>query len=145
MIPCAAHTDMKLQELLGEYGRRTKSTSDLPDDVPSSVTDLFSLHFKCIDKLFEKDGVNGLETMSETLGKIKVFSLFSGLGGAELAAQQLFHAVKSKCEQQGVKPPDMPENLLSCDVDPACQEILANHLHPSRYLMDDMLRFISPR
>lgn len=137
---------MKLQELL-QYGNRSPESKKpaVPDDVPASATDIFSLHFKVIEKLFEKDGAAGLKAMSETLGKIKVLSLFSGVGGAELASQQLFNAVKRKCEEKGLEPPNMPENLLSCDVDVACQEVLANHLRPSRYIVDDMFRFISPR
>ena len=83
--------------------------------------------------------------MRDTVGRIKVLSLFSGVGGAELSVQQLYLAVKRKCEEKGIDPPNMPESLLSCDRDPACQEVLSKHMHPSRYIVDDMMRFLSPK
>ena len=114
-----------------------------------TVKELFGLHFSFINKLFEKEekakGIEHLKAISKLLSEVKVFSLFSGLGGAELAVQQLFQAVVRKCKEEGIEAPSPPENLLSCDFDSACQKVLSQHDCPSRYIVDDMMRFLSPR
>ena len=119
--------------------------AEIPDGVPASAKDLFGLHFNFIEKLFQKDGVEGLKVISGMLGKVKVFSLFSGLGGAELCVQQLFRAVDQKCAEVGIDRPLPPQNLLSCDVDASCQKVLSQHKEASRYIVDDMLRFLTPK
>ena len=101
--------------------------------------------FPLMQQLYDKSGAEGLKIMRDNLSKMKIFSLFSGLGGAELSIQQLYLACKALCEKVGLEPPSMPENLLSCDYDPTCQQVLLNHHHPSKYVIDDMLRFVSPR
>lgn len=122
----------------------------LPPNVPTNVKELFGLHHFFLDTLFqqkcgEEEQLQALREMRDTVGRIKVLSLFSGVGGAELSVQQIYLAVKRKCEEKGLSPPDMPESLLSCDCDPACQDVLSRHLHPSRYIVDDMMRFLSPK
>ena len=143
-IAAAAQPD-SLQELL-DHGPRLAEPQQNTDGSPTTVQDLFRLHHSFLDKLMKKDGEKkGLIWMCRILSQVKVFSLFSGLGGTELAIQQLYQAVKEKCDELNLDTPEMPENILSCDVDPVCQKVLASHRHPSRYIVDDMMRFLSPR
>ena len=118
------------------------------EGVPSSVNDLFSLHYAYLDKLMAQEPDGGVKRLLEVrrlLGQVKIFSLFSGLGGAELCFQQIFNAVSKKCDEYNVDPPSMPHNLLSCDYDTACQKVLSQHHQRSDHIVDDMMRFLSPR
>ena len=132
------------QELV-DHGPMTVEEQQSTEGCPTTVQDLFRLHFTFVEKLMQKDGAQGLIWMCRILSQVKVFSLFSGLGGAELAIQQLYEAVRQKCEELNLDIPLRPENLVSCDVDPACRNVLASHEHPSRYIVDDMMRFLTPR
>lgn len=107
--------------------------------------DVFKAHFHFLDKLVEKDGPSGLQALAEKVSQIKIFSLFSGLGGAELATQHLYTAVTKKCTELGLPVPAMPANLLSCDYDTMCQRVLQSHAHPSAHIVSDMMRFISSK
>lgn len=137
-----------IQELLSG-GNPERSSGSAPTASEASkqtdAEDLFKTHFRYVDKLVEKDGPAGLQALAEKLSKIKIFSLFSGLGGAELAAQQMYVAVAKKCNELGLPSPKMPENLLSCDYDTMCQRVLQGHAHPSTHIISDMMRFISSK
>lgn len=118
---------------------------------PHDAADLFALHYNFVNKLFEAgesskpgSGVKNLMHFRDSISKVKIFSLFSGLGGAELCAQQAFLACKKKCEEIQIDPPTRPTCLVACDVDPGCQKVLASHSHPPEYIIDDMMRFVNP-
>eukprot|EP00435_Cladocopium_sp_Y103_P064565 s1023_g26.t1 len=143
-------TSGELVNLGGGAGGDNQNDEVFPPSVPTNVKELFGLHHSFLETLFqkehgEKEQLQALREMRDMVGRLKVFSLFSGVGGAELCTQQLYLAVKKKCEDKGLDPPTMPQSLLSCDVDPSCQEVLSNHLHPPRYIVDDMMRFLTPK
>ena len=120
---------------------------EVAEDVPKSADDLFSLHFSFLEKLCAKEADGGVQRMKDirhVLSQVKVFSLFSGLGGAELCVEMLFNAVSRKCGQLQIAPPQKPKNLLSCDSDAACRKVLSQHRHRSDHIVDDMNRFLAP-
>lgn len=135
----------------GWSGRGRDYMSGLPDGgrqikapTPACEADLFQHHFHAVDVIYNAFGEDGLLRLRDHVSNMKIFSLFSGLGGAELMAQSLYIAVARKCQELNWAPPSRPECLVCCEVDSTCQKILMNHRHPARHLIPNMLEFLTP-
>eukprot|EP00438_Fugacium_kawagutii_P016678 Skav223972 [mRNA] locus=scaffold1107:108751:126227:+ [translate_table: standard] len=139
-------TSTAFQELENNNGRMNSKQYE-PDpeahDGPHDAASLFASHFRFVDKLFAADGIEGLERMRDNLSKVKVVSLFSGLGGAELAFHQAYLACTRKCEEVGINGPLLPQNVLACDCDDMCQRVLQTSANPPQNVVDDLMRFLS--
>lgn len=82
--------------------------------------------------------------MRDHISRVKILSLFSGLGGAEICFFQSYLAIKKKCVELNLEEPAKPECLIACDVDEFCLKVLQSHMHPPKFLLDNMLRFLKP-
>ena len=63
---------------------------------------------RSVNKVYAEGGVNAIENLRKNVERICWVSLFSGLGGAELAVLNNFHAIDAKCTELGLTTPTKP-------------------------------------
>lgn len=97
-----------------------------------SREDMFQFGVRNIQRIHKYFGVKPLQTLSGNLSSLSILSLYSGLGGAEIAAAITATSLRSYIETNGglqgsVDFPMKPHNLLACDINSDCQKILKSH------------------
>ena len=70
-----------------------------------------------MEALYTHYGTEALIRLRDNVSRMCVVSLFSGLGGAELAKQNIFVAVSTLCKETGLEPPTQPRYSASFVVD----------------------------
>ena len=123
----SSSTCPSFQQALGDL---TQEDEDIPDagcivqaDVTRDRKTMFSFPQRHISRLHKHYGENAVDTLKRNLACCSVVSLYSGLGGAEIAFQLTATALG---KQLGMEPP-VPEFLLACDNNADCQKILHSH------------------
>ena len=121
--------------LLGEFEDESNVMSGSPcvvqpDQIRSRIQ-MFSFPTRHVQRLKKHWGSNTVMNLDANLADATVVSLYSGLGGAEIASKLLAHAVSSTLTQsnpdkQRVQPL-VPEFLLACDHSNDCQKVLRSH------------------
>ena len=98
-----------------------------PEQVRSRIQ-MFSYPKRHVQRLRKHWGDGAVDNLRKNLSKASVVSLYSGLGGAEIACQLLGNALG---EQTGPGlergEPAKPEFLLACDHNSDCQKVLHTH------------------
>jgi len=74
----------------------------------SNVEELFRHHFRTVERIYNAFGTAGVRQHRDNISGACLVSLFSGLGGAELAMEQNFVACCWMCERLGLPPPNRP-------------------------------------
>lgn len=101
-----------------------------PDKVRSRIQ-MFSFPTRNIQRLEKHWGMSTVENLDKNLSDATVVSLYSGLGGAEIACSLTSHALASVfTHHAGGKTiePVQPKYLLACDHASDCQKILRSHV-----------------
>ena len=125
--------------LLGELEDESDITSGSPcivqpDQIRSRIQ-MFSFPSRNVQRLKKHWGMDAVTNLDINLSDATVVSLYSGLGGAEIATTLLGHAVSATLTQSnpdGKRPvqPLIPQFLLACDHSNECQEVLRSHFDP---------------
>ena len=87
----------------GSDGGEPSSTS-----ATSNLEELFGHHFRSMQQIYDAFGVPGVRQHRDNISGACLVSLFSGLGGAELAMEQNFIACSWMCEKLGLPLPNRP-------------------------------------
>lgn len=123
----------------------TAGPASATDGAPQNAEELFRHHLRTIDKIHAKWGNAGIERHRDNIERTTLVSLFSGLGGAEMVMMQNYLACSYKCIQLGLRPPSGPPKMLvACDNNIECQRVLTQHSEPPEFIVDNLLRFVSP-
>lgn len=78
---------------------------------PTCIEEIISHNIRSVEKIYELFGLDGITKLRDHVERIRVLSVFSGLGGAELMVENNYAAIKKKCEELGLRPPKRPRNL----------------------------------
>lgn len=100
-----------------------------PDQVRTRIQ-MFSFPTRNVQRLKKHWGPSTVDKLEEHLQEATVISLYSGLGGAEVACTLTAHALHSVKQKPGGTVPTkipLPEFLLACDHNTDCQKILQSH------------------
>ena len=92
-----------------------------------SLRDMFSHHFRSVQRIQEHWGNEAVIRLRDNLDYMRVTSLYSGLGGAELSASLAHVATADHCRRHGLVVPAAPIPTMACEVDASCQKVLEQH------------------
>ena len=96
-----------------------------------SRTEMFSYPMRNLERIHKHFGLDPLSRLSRNLSSLSVLSLYSGLGGAEIATSLTTTALRSYVEKNKLESevgyPTKPRNLLACDFNADCQRVLKAH------------------
>ena len=115
-------------------------------DAARSREEVFSFPMRNVQRIHEHFGLDPLTRLSSNLSSLSVLSLYSGLGGAEIATALTTTNLREYVEKKGLNAevgfPKKPKNLLACDSDQDCQKILKSHTESKAKLF--FVYFLTP-
>lgn len=79
-----------------------------------SIEDIIGLNIRNLDTLLnmhQNDVVAHLLKLRNNVEKVRLVSLFSGLGGAELMVELNYAAICQRCQEHGIDLPNRPRAL----------------------------------
>ena len=91
---------------------------------------MFAFNHRSIERIHKYFGEAGLAQVAKNLGSLSLFSLYSGLGGAEIAASLTRTALCDYLQRHRelqIDPPAKPKFVLACDFNSDCQKVLKAH------------------
>ena len=82
-----------------------------------------------MDRLHHHFGADPIRQLSQNLSKMKLVTMYSGLGGAELSALLLKTALNNFVRENELPclPLRDPECLLACEMNSDCHKVLRTH------------------
>ncbi|CAE7215689.1 unnamed protein product [Symbiodinium sp. CCMP2592] len=101
------------------------------------LRDIFSHHFRSLQRIQEHWGDEAIVRLRDNLDYMRVASLYSGLGGAELSASLAYIATKEHCRLHGLVVPGPPVPIMACEMDSSCQKV------PPRSIVGNLTDFVS--
>lgn len=100
-------------------------------DAARSRTEMFSFPLRNVQRIHEHFGLDAVARLCKNLSRLSVMSLYSGLGGAEIAVSLTTSAARAYVQtnqlEEQVGYPAKPKNVLACDFNQDCQRILRAH------------------
>lgn len=113
-----------------------------PDQTRSRIQ-MFSFPYRHVQRLRKHSGEKAVTNLANLLGSATLVSLYSGLGGAEIASTLVANAVQrvQSTATTPVEPPE-PEYLLACDHSNDCQKILQSHRVPCPFAFPHELTYM---
>lgn len=96
-----------------------------PVTVTSTLTEMFQHHVRNVKRLQSCFGSKCVNNLISNLNKMRVASLYSGIGGAELSVGLIHKALSLTMPPEKV--PDHPIPVLACEMDVCCQRVLQAH------------------
>lgn len=100
------------------------------------MEDAFQWHFHAVEVL---RGLVGPKALAANVGRLRLVSRYSGMGGAEMCIEHLLVAM----QRQGITAQHRPEFWSACDKDAFCRKALMGHCHQPTHLHGDLLDYLS--
>ena len=112
-----------LGDIEEDYDMIPSTTCSLQPEATRDRKQMFSFPSRHVERIGKHWGPESLENLKNNLSRTTVISLYSGLGGGEIACKLLSNALD---QHMGTSVPH-PKNLMACDISSDCQKILNSH------------------
>ena len=123
-LPCLLQfDDADSPEFLTEYHSQGNRDASMTKD----LREVFNHHFRSVARIVQRWGQEALDRLRYNLDYLRVTSLYSGLGGAELASWLCYKAVAAHQDRVDGLQPGPPVPLLACELDGHCRKVLNSH------------------
>ena len=97
-----------------------------------SRAEMFAFPARHVERIHAHFGYDAVERLNDNMSQLKICSLYSGLGGAEISVHLMREALVKHIQERNLPiiPPRVPTCLLACEMNADCHKVLRSHEVP---------------